>query len=88
MPLNKKIKRELEVAFSKDSQPVWFRIAKYVVLIAAVYFFWESKLFWAIIAVLIALALILHLWYRYKTQGWTKSYGLWKHDKKKEDASS
>jgi hypothetical protein len=28
-----------------------------------------------------AFAMLLHFWYRYKTNGWTKSYGLWKHEK-------
>jgi len=39
MPLSKTIKRELEVAFSKDAQPVWFRIVKYILLGSFVLFF-------------------------------------------------
>jgi hypothetical protein len=81
MPLNKIIKRELEVAFSKHSQPVWFRILKYILLGFFLYFFWESKMLWIILLVVFIPGLLLHFWYRYKTQGWTKSYGLWKHDK-------
>lgn len=83
MSFNKTIKREIEVALSKHSQPVWFRILKYIVLGCIVYFFWGSKLLWIILLVLFAFSLLLHFWYRYKTQGWTKSYGIWKHDKNK-----
>jgi hypothetical protein len=32
MALNNTIKRELEVAFSKHSQPGWFRVLKYILL--------------------------------------------------------
>ncbi len=83
MSFNKIIKREIEVAFSKHSQPVWFRILKYILLGFILYFFWSSKLLWIILLTLFAFAMLLHFWYRYKTQGWTKSYGLWKHDKNK-----
>jgi len=81
MPLNKTIQREIEVAFSKHSQPVWFRVLKYLVLGCIIYFFWGTRLLWIILLPLFVLALLLHFWYRYKTQGWTKSYGMWKHEK-------
>lgn len=81
MKFSEIIKREIEVAFSKHSQPVWFRVLKYILLGCSLYFFWESELFWIILLVLFVFAMFLHFWYRYKTQGWTKSYGLWKHDK-------
>lgn len=83
MSFSKIINREIEVAFSKHAQPVWFRIIKYVVLITALYFFWKEKLFWIILLIVFMLGLILHFWYRYKTQGWTKTYGLWKYEKNK-----
>jgi hypothetical protein len=83
MSFNKTIKREIEVAFSKHSQPIWFRILKYILLGCIIYFFWESKLLWIILLILFAFAMLLHFWYRYKTQGWTKSYGMWKYDKNK-----
>ena len=81
MALNKTIKRELEVAFSKRSQPVWFRILKYILLGGIMFFFWGTKLLWIILLIMFAFAMLLHFWYRYKTHGWTKSYGLWKHEK-------
>jgi hypothetical protein len=81
MALNKTIKRELEVAFSKHSQPIWFRVLKYILLGCILFFFWGTNLLWIILLISFAFAMLLHFWYRYKTQGWTKSYGLWKHDK-------
>jgi hypothetical protein len=51
MKLSKTMKREIEVAFSKHSQPVWFRILKYILLIAILYFFWGEKLLWIILLI-------------------------------------
>ena len=72
---SKIVKRELEVAFSKNAQPTWLRVLKYVVLGCFIYFFWNSNLFWIILTVVFILSLLLHFWYRFKTEGWTKSYG-------------
>jgi len=80
MPISKTIKRELEVAFSKHSQPFWFRILKYLLIGCVLYFFWGRQVLWIIFLVLFVFSLVLHFWYRYKTKGWTKSYGLWKHE--------
>ena len=81
MSFNKVIKREFEVAFSKHSQPIWFRLVKYAVIGLILYFFWGSRLLWYFFSIMFVVGLALHFWYRYKTQGWTKSYGLWKYDK-------
>jgi len=81
MALGKTIKRELEVAFSKHSQPIWFRVLKYILLEVILFFFWGTELLWIILLITFAFALLLHFWYRYKTHSWTKSYGLWKHEK-------
>jgi hypothetical protein len=83
MPLNKTIKREFEVAFSKHAQPAWFRIVKYIVLVTVIWFFSGSRLFWILFGVLFILAMCLHFWYRYKTNGWRKSYGMWNYEKNK-----
>ena len=79
MPLSPVIRRELEVAFSKRSQPVWFRIVKYIIIAVLVYLLWGSGWFWIVFGILFVLSLMLHFWYRYKTDGWRKSYGMWKH---------
>lgn len=81
MSFTKIIKREFEVAFSKDAQPIWFRIVKYILLSGLFYFLWGTKLLWVILLVLLVVGTVLHFWFRYKTEGWTKSYGLWKHEK-------
>lgn len=79
--MNKTIKRELEVAFSKKSQSIRFRILKYSILSILIYCFWGNEWFWYGVGLAIVLAFILHFWYRYKTKGWTKSFGGWKYDK-------
>ncbi|MBX7153026.1 hypothetical protein K1X84_15470 [bacterium] len=79
MPLSQTIKRELKVAFSKHSQPVWFRIVKYIVLSVLIYFLWGTDTLWIVLSVLFVLSLCLHSWYRYKTKSWTQSYGMWKY---------
>lgn len=80
MGFSKAVKRELDVAFSKHAQPVWFRIVKYIVLACIAYVFWESHMLWTIFISLFIAGLCLHFWYRYKTHAWTRSYGLWKHE--------
>ena len=83
MSFKKTIQREIEVAFSKHSQPVGFKIVKYILLGLILYFFWGTRLLWIILLLLLVPALVLHFWYRYKTEGWTKSYGMWNYEKNK-----
>jgi hypothetical protein len=73
----------MEVAFTKNAQPTWLRILKYAALAAILYFFWGAKLLKIILFSLFTSAFLIHFWFRYKTKGWTQSYGLWKHDKDK-----
>lgn len=87
MILSKTIKREIEVAFSKHAQPVWFRIIKYIVLGGLIYFLWGSEWLWPILGGIFILGLSLHFWYRYKTKGWTKTYGAWDYEKNKSSLS-
>ncbi|MFD0751623.1 hypothetical protein ACFQZS_15840 [Mucilaginibacter calamicampi] len=74
----KLIKRELQVAFSKRAQPLWFRITKYCLFIFLGCMLWNGGSFGLVFSLLIIASLCLHFWYRYKTRGWTKSYGFWK----------
>lgn len=78
------IKREIQVAFAKDAQPIWFRIVKYILLGAMFYFLWGTRLLWVILAALFVFGAALHFWFRYKTHAWTKTYGPWKHEKDKD----
>lgn len=79
----KLIKRELEVALSKHSQPIRFRVLKYIVLGTFIYLFWGSNWLWITLGTLLTMALTVHFWVRYKTKGWTRSYGLWDYEKNK-----
>jgi hypothetical protein len=83
MTLSKTTRREIEVAFSKHAQPIWFRIVKYLVLTCLIYFLWGTRLLWIILGSMLMIGLSLHLWYRYKTRGWTQSYGAWDYEKNK-----
>ena len=83
MALSKIIQREFEVAFSKHAQPVWFRVVKYCALAFLFYFLWGTTLLWIILSIVFVVGLSLHFWYRHKTHGWTKSYGLWDYNKNK-----
>jgi hypothetical protein len=86
--MSKIIRRELEVMFSKRSQPIWFRIAKWLVIITICYFCWGMRWFWLGVVIAMILALTLHFWYRYKTNGWTKSFRGWKLDKDESDVDA
>ena len=81
----KTIRREVEVAFSKKVQQPVFRIIKYLVIGLLVYFFGDTKTFWWIFCIALILALALHFFTRYKTRGWTQSWGAWKYEKSKYD---
>ena len=81
--MNKAIKRELEVAFAKNAQPIWLRILKYLLLAALIYFLWGTQLLWIVLAILFVGGFSVHFWYRHKTKGWTKSYGAWDVEKNK-----
>ena len=77
------IARELEVAFSKNAQPVWFRLVKYLVIGAIFYRFWNTSTLWWVLGIGAGFGVLLHLWYRYRTKGWTQSYGGWNYEKNK-----
>lgn len=77
--LKRVIKRELEVAFAKNAQPLWLRVAKYIFLGMLIYLLWGTPWLWITLGVMLVLALSIHFWYRYKTKGWTKSFGGWKY---------
>jgi hypothetical protein len=83
MKLSPIVKREVEVAFSKHAQPIWFRIVKYIVLGGLFYVLWATPLLWIILGIIFVVSLALHFWYRHKTQRWTKSYGMWNYEKNK-----
>ncbi|EMO54067.1 hypothetical protein LEP1GSC172_3725 [Leptospira noguchii] len=81
MGLSKIFKRELEVAFSKAGQPLWFRMLKYSLMFYLLYLLKDSEYLWPILITAFFISLTVHLWFRYKTKGWTQDYGPWKYNK-------
>ncbi|MEO7412950.1 MAG: hypothetical protein ABIZ81_06300 [Opitutaceae bacterium] len=71
------VKREFAVALSKRAQPIWFRIAKWIVLIGVALVVWKTPYFWPCFGGMTALGLLVHFFYRWKTHGWTRAWGGW-----------
>jgi hypothetical protein len=71
------LRRELRVACSRHAQPVWFRLVKWSCLLTGVALFHDRYWFWWSIAGLTVVATALHLFYRWKTQVWTRAWGGW-----------
>ncbi|HAP36254.1 MAG TPA: hypothetical protein DCQ28_10040 [Bacteroidetes bacterium] len=81
--MNKILHREIEVAFSKHSQPLWFRITKWILIIMGIYFFHDNEFFWWFIVFFTVIAFTVHFLWRYKTKGWTQSWIGWEYEKNK-----
>jgi len=77
MPTSRTIRREARVAFSRRAQPLWFRILKWTILVALGVTFWRVPLFWVCLVAALILSLALHLFWRWRTKGWTQSWGGW-----------
>jgi len=71
------LRREARVAFSLRAQPLWFRILKWIVIIACVAAFHDHTWFWLVLAGCFATALAVHFLYRWKTRAWTRPWGGW-----------
>lgn len=71
------IQRELRVAFSKKGQSISFRVAKWTVFVALATVYFDSPFFWhGVFGVLLA-GILVHLFYRRQTRGWTRPWGGW-----------
>lgn len=71
------LKREMRVAFSTRVQPAWFRVTKWVIFLGMARALFRTRLFWRWTLGLPLLGLILHLFYRWQTRGWTRPWGGW-----------
>lgn len=71
------IKREARVAFSKTAQPLWFRIAKWIVFVGVARRLYGTRWFGICIAGGAVAGTGLHLVYRWKTHSWTRPWGGW-----------
>ena len=78
--MRESIERELRVAFSPRAQPVWFRIAKWLVLLGVSAALLRAGYLrqWLLGMTLATLAgLGVHLLWRWKSRGWTRPWGGW-----------
>jgi hypothetical protein len=66
--------------FSKDTQPLWFRIAKWTVFIGLAYILHGTQWLWGWVIGIPIAGLAMHSVFRWKTKGWTRSWGGWKSD--------
>jgi hypothetical protein len=78
--LKETVSRELEVMFSKETQPIWFRITKWMLYAGMAYLLRGKRWFWVWVLGIPILGLGMHLFYRWKTHGWTESWGGYEPD--------
>lgn len=71
------LKREMRVALSRKAQPVWFRVVKWVVVVAVSVRYWRAPHFWLWLLGALAVSLTLHFFWRWKTKAWTQPWGGW-----------
>jgi hypothetical protein len=71
------IRRELRVMFSRRTQPIPLRVAKWVVFLAVARRLHGTRWFRAWAFGLPAVGLGAHFFYRYMTRGWTEPWGGW-----------
>jgi hypothetical protein len=71
-------RREKRVALSRKAQPVWFRVVKWIVFLGVGVLLWRTPYFWVVVFGAMVLGVGLHLFWRWKTRGWTRSWGGWK----------
>jgi hypothetical protein len=77
MSAQRLFKREIRVMFSRKVQPIWFRVLKWIIILGVAILFWRRPYFWWGIAVTFVLGFGLHLFWRWKTKGWTQPWGGW-----------
>ena len=75
--LSAALRREFRVALSRRAQPVWFRVTKWVVLLALMVACRQTPLFWWCLLTLTPVGIGLHFFYRWKTRAWTQPWGGW-----------
>jgi hypothetical protein len=71
------IRRELNVAFSKKAQPMWFRVAKWVFILGVTAALWRSPYLGWFLGGAVVVGLAIHLLWRWKTKEWTQPWGGW-----------
>ena len=75
--LSQTLRREVRVTFSLKAQPLWVRLLKWSVSLVLLVCYHDQAWFWPAAAILFALSLAVHFFYRWKTGGWTSPWGGW-----------
>ena len=73
------ITRELRVAFSRQAQPLWFRVVKWGVFVSVTRRLYGTPWVWVWLGGLVVASVTVHVTYRWKTRAWTQPWGGW-HD--------
>jgi polyferredoxin len=71
------IRRELQIAFSKRTQPIWVRATKWAIFLGVAVVLYGSDFFVFWVVGLPFLGVLTHFLYRWKTHGWTRPWGGW-----------
>lgn len=71
------LKKEVQVALSPRAQPWWFRVIKWSLLIGITARYRHRSWFPRFIGIASIASISLHLFYRWKTEGWQKAWGGW-----------
>jgi hypothetical protein len=69
--------RELQVAFSPRAQPWWFRLVKWSIFVTVTVCYHRRSWFPYVAGSALLGGIALHLFYRWKTQGWQRAWGGW-----------
>jgi hypothetical protein len=77
MSVREAVALEFRVAFSRNVQPVWVRVLKWIVIVSAVVYFRRAPYFWWPVLGVVCLAVGLHLLWRIKTRRWTQPWRDW-----------
>jgi hypothetical protein len=75
--LREQIRRELGVMFSRRTQPIPVRVAKWAVFLAVARGLRGTRWFRAWAFGLPSVGIVVHLFYRHMARGWTRPWGGW-----------
>jgi hypothetical protein len=73
----KTLQRELRVAFSLRTQPLWLRLLKWSVFITITMRYRNRVWFPYGASLALFGGIALHMFYRWKTRGWRQAWGGW-----------
>jgi hypothetical protein len=77
MSMRNAIRRELRVAFSRKAQPVWFRVAKWILAVGISVLLWPTPYFWLWILGAPGLGLTVTSSGGGKPESWARPWGGW-----------